>query len=637
MLLRTAIQKIIGQPHSSATSINPDLPEALGTLIDHLLEKAPENRPENAEAVARLLSPWAETTVRSEDVPPLTGTMDVAPSRPNWTRWAVIGVIVLLGLGLVWWAQQRGPGSSGGEPESLTLAVLAPAAVEEADELFAFGLRSALIRALGERGGLRIKSPYDVDAVTGRPEEVAAAVGADEAIVSTYACKALTCWATLTRVVGNEVVTTERPELPKNDMGQAARAVAVAVGGLFPDRSLRDDARRLEIEPDDYDRFLRLQGSYNGFGDTLAPATLLAELEDIRRRNPRFVDAYVLAAEVQIRQFRGSRDDDDAQEALRLLEGAERLAPDDPEVQIARIYAGIDLGRLDAAETAMEDLVAVAPGDPRVLDLRAELADARGETEAALDAASEALALSPSWRRRLTHASLALRQGETALARDSLETLLTQVPDSWLGRWLLASMELKAGDANRAAELFEGLATEAGSGDPGAVVNLGLARMLTGDLDAARAKFEAAASLNPVNAFYQLNLADVYALQGRADDAEQRYRRVLELLVLDEEDGWQTHSVRAQALAHLGDRRAAIAAIGQALERAPRDGQAAYEAALVYAVVGNRDSALVHAERALELGFESPAFFRLPWLASITDDPAFATRLATRERELAGY
>ncbi|MEM8962712.1 MAG: serine/threonine-protein kinase, partial [Acidobacteriota bacterium] len=52
------IQKIIGQPHSSATSINPDLPEALGTLIDHLLEKAPENRPENAEAVARLLSPW---------------------------------------------------------------------------------------------------------------------------------------------------------------------------------------------------------------------------------------------------------------------------------------------------------------------------------------------------------------------------------------------------------------------------------------------------------------------------------------------------------------------------------------------------------------------------------------------------
>ena len=81
--------------------------------------------------------------------------------------------------------------------------------------------------------------------------------------------------------------------------------------------------------------------------------------------------------------------------------------------------------------------------------------------------------------------------------------------------------------------------------------------------------------------------------------------------------------MRAQAFAHLGERRQAVAAVQEALRLAPQNGQAAFEASLVYALVGDRTAALVNAGRARELGFEAPAWFRLPWFRPLLDDPGF--------------
>ena len=60
-----------------------------------------------------------------------------------------------------------------------------------------------------------------------------------------------------------------------------------------------------------------------------------------------------------------------------------------------------------------------------------------------------------------------------------------------------------------------------------------------------------------------------------------------------------------------------------------RERQAAFEASLVYALVGDETAALVNAERARDLGFAAPAWFRLPWFEPLLADPAFR-RLAAR-------
>jgi Flp pilus assembly protein TadD len=79
---------------------------------------------------------------------------------------------------------------------------------------------------------------------------------------------------------------------------------------------------------------------------------------------------------------------------------------------------------------------------------------------------------------------------------------------------------------------------------------------------------------------------------------------------------WQTQTIRAQALAHLGRRDAAVAAVQQALRAAPDNPQVAYEAALVYALVGDAASARVNAGRARAAGYDR-RWFSFPWFDAI--------------------
>jgi hypothetical protein len=66
-----------------------------------------------------------------------------------------------------------------------------------------------------------------------------------------------------------------------------------------------------------------------------------------------------------------------------------------------------------------------------------------------------------------------------------------------------------------------------------------------------------------------------------------------------------------------------VAEAQEAFQLAPRSGSVAFEAALVSAMVGDHTAALVNAERARGLGFDGPAWFRLPWFEPLRGQPEF--------------
>ena len=88
----------------------------------------------------------------------------------------------------------------------------------------------------------------------------------------------------------------------------------------------------------------------------------------------------------------------------------------------------------------------------------------------------------------------------------------------------------------------------------------------------------------------------------------------------------QYRSTLAQALAHLGRGPEAVEAIQEALQLAPKNAQVAYEAALVYALLGEESSALSNARRAIALGCE-PRWFGFPWFATLRARPDFRALL----------
>ena len=80
---------------------------------------------------------------------------------------------------------------------------------------------------------------------------------------------------------------------------------------------------------------------------------------------------------------------------------------------------------------------------------------------------------------------------------------------------------------------------------------------------------------------------------------------------------WAT--VRAQALAHLGQTSEAIAAVQGALRRQPEDPMVAFEASLVFSLVGDAASATWHGRRALQQGLDR-RWFTFPWFEEIRAD-----------------
>ena len=63
-----------------------------------------------------------------------------------------------------------------------------------------------------------------------------------------------------------------------------------------------------------------------------------------------------------------------------------------------------------------------------------------------------------------------------------------------------------------------------------------------------------------------------------------------------------------------------------ALQAAPENPQTAFEAAVVYSLVGEERSALVNSRRALRLGVE-PFWFEFPWFDDLRSNPEFQTLL----------
>jgi tetratricopeptide (TPR) repeat protein len=519
------------------------------------------------------------------------------------------------------------------------VAVAAPVSELGGDGTAGGGAELGLVPAAVRAGLLRslagLRGVAAVTAEPGEPDEplpLARAAAADEALASRIDCRGRLCRITLRRVTPRDgrVFGVVSYEVPGDDVELLARATVTYVRRLYGGFGHRSGGG-LEVTATDYRRYLVLEREARAqtTGERSVDG-LLAAAREVRRGSPRFLEIYLLEARLRGRRFFSSREATDLDQAEALLDQAERIAPDDPRVPIARHAVALAADRLGEAEAAVADLERIAPGDPRLSPLRALVLERRGRGGEALAEMERAVARRPARQDLLDLANLATRQGRVALARKTLESLLRRFPEDRGVETLLAQLELLSGRPERAVELYRRLLRES----PGLAeeTNLGLAYLLLGRDGEAAARFERAQELAPASALVILNRADAEFLAGRREVAARLYAEVLARLDQDPAPGfWQSLSLRAQALAHLGRQREAVKAAEEARRRAPDNPQVAYEVALVYALAGDLTSASLEAERALDGGVQ-PRWFGFPWFDALRQDPTFAAHLAAARR-----
>lgn len=628
------LNRVIHHRQTPVREINPAVPEGLSSLVDHLLQKDPALRPRGAGQVRRELDRLALATAdyggtaTIAEAPPLSPTAPVAGeaipapaavaggssaltvlrSRPRLAG-AGLFFLVLLAAGAVYLVS-RDP------PKPRYVGVLQPeigaGAGSAETELLASGVRVALLQGLVSLEGISPKAFEELDAVSGPPRAVARAVSADEIVGSRLDCRPETCRISLNRLRGEDgsVLWAESFEVPTDDYSVLASAVTQRLRGGYSEHRVREGAPELAASSRDLEEFLRLRRTFDAREETSFDS-LLAGLEAIRQRSPRFLDVYLLEADVARRRFYHSRDPQDLQRGLRRIEEARALSPNDPQPLFALTDLALIGDDVELAERTLSELERLAPGDVRLLERRARILSARGRPDEALSTLRTAARLHPSGKRLHNLAQMEYQQGQIAEARSHLDLLLQRSPGNVDGLSLLAAIELSSGDLSRSVQLYNDIIFRS----PGSshLSNLALAYFFLGRYADAAATFRRVLERDPNNPFYTLNLADAYFLMGEPAKARELYQRVVDLVENDPSaTSPQFLTVKAQALAHLGQGPQAVAAVQEALRLAPNQGGVAYEASLVYALLGEESSALVNAEKAIRLGTEA-RWFSFPW------------------------
>ncbi len=498
--------------------------------------------------------------------------------------------------------------------------------------LQAAAIREALLRGLLSVAGVSPLSVEQVDAVAGPPAAVARATAADEVLAAHLDCDPASCRIAVSRVRGNGAVRAmESFEAPMGKPFLLVEAVTAPLRLLYRNRAWNEDVSPLAVGAADYEEYLRLHEVVDHRPRAVAWDDLVARTRRLEQRAPRFLEALYLEASLLRLRFKAGRDPADLAAAEAALRRALALAPADPRPLIGLFDLALRVQKLPDAAAALRRLERLQPGDPEVEMDRGLLAERLGNREEALARMRDAARRRPSLRFLFEQANMEQRLGEYAAARRHLDQLLARFPDCYEARSLLAQLELAGGSTERAVALYSRLVER--TPQYGELTNLGTAYMLLRRYGPAEECFRRAVQLQPANALAVLNLADVVLLQGRRNEAAARYRTVVQLTVRDPaaDDDPQLISVRAQALAHLGERARAVAAAQRVLALAKGDLAATYEVALVYALVGDEVSAQVNAKDALERHYEA-RWFSLPWFDRLRSDPEIRQLLGAGER-----
>jgi serine/threonine-protein kinase len=636
------LQRVTRDQPRPVRTLRPEIPDVLSALVEHLLAKAPDARPRDARAVAlelgrieRLpeveMAAPAESTV-AEPHPGSWGDLPTGekpgPSPPigrgrTLKAAALAAALLVAGFLAVLLRPPAAP---------LRVVVLKPDAAPADDARLRLAASSVLVAELSSLASLEGIAPLDpsqVDENVKTPVEIARLAAADEVLSARLEKDGEMARVSLRRIQGADgrvlwsrsfSVATEA-----RDLRQLADAVQLQLRQAYAGHSLRDGTPQLEAHDEDYAAFVEVKSRVES---DLPLDMALQRLEAIARSSPRFLDAQLLAAGAARSLFVSTRETAFRDRATALAARAQALSPNDPRPQTEHFLIALADDQPEKASAILTGLERQLPGDPEILVLRAQLARHQGKTEEALADLRTAVRRTPSWRNLFHLARLEKDMGRLDDARQHLQAVLQQSPRNVWGLTELANLELSFGDLRRAEELY--LRLLAIKPRRGTFTNLGLTRFLLGRYGQATAAYREALRLDPGNPTVLLNLADAELALGRQAAAEALYREMIERLERDtsaSDPKSGAEMTRAQGLVHLGRTREAVQLTQQALQRNPGDAEVIYQAALVYALAGDRASALVNVQAALEKGYQR-RWFSIPTFGPLANDPELLALLA---------
>jgi eukaryotic-like serine/threonine-protein kinase len=640
------LYEIAHTPAPALSRTRPELPPALGRVLQRALEKDPEQRYQSAGELLndlKEISRQLESGVLPSKI--TIGKISAAPrerkagSRKIFGIAAVVASLVLLIAVLTW---RFAPRWLNRVPAEKKIAVLPFRNIggNRDNQAFCDGVMESLTSELTElsqfHGSLWVVPASEVRREgLASPGEARRALGANLVITGSvqrdrdhvHLTANLVDAGTLRQLRSREI------QQPVSEEAGLQDSVVRQIAGML-ELELGTRERQVLAAGETgtsgaYDLYLQARGHLErrGQGDIDQAIQMFQQAIQL---DPKYALAYAGLGEAYWRKYRETSDTQWVEPARKNCQLALAL-----NNQIAPVYLTLGIieegaGHNELALDALEKARQLEPANPNVFSELGAVHEAMGKFDLAESSFQAATKLRPDdWTSLNSLGLFYYRRGRYQDAILLFRKITELAPDNSQGYTNLGAINAMLGQYDDAAGNFKrSLALRKTAS---AYANLGTIYYFLGRCADAVLLMKDASDLTPKSEQVWGNLGDAYACAGQRDDANRAYQRAVELgterLDVNPNDG-EMLSVVALYQAKLGEKIKALVNIQKARRIAPTSRKVLWESALVYELAGNRTEALAALTGAIHGGQPLDEVRGEPALANLRADPRYQKLMA---------
>ncbi|AOS95759.1 Serine/threonine-protein kinase PrkC [Microbulbifer aggregans] len=618
-------QRVVHDPHTPPQQANPDLPEPFAALLDRLLAKNPEQRPETAEQVAEALGflrTEGSNTITGDYSETVTRLLRKPPNKRKRLLATLAGVAALGSAGYWGWKEFT-------KLEPQYIAVL-PVEIhgevrgeENANALTATMVRQALMNATSQLKASALvsftpKEGQDFDAQLQALRDK----GVTDALFARLDCAQVRCEIELQRIgpVDSQIRQQASFAFLADKRQEAEYRVGNSAIALFPEDYAKSASEQVLMSQSDYNDYLDIVSRLDSKDVTDAD---LAILNRLRGTHPESRMVYHTLVNVSAILHVLTGDKLYLDSALSRLNEAKEFGVEGATIDELKLFL-YSLGDYqEQFEALSSKLEASNYPIAELKNKRARYFYRNGKYEAGLQEAMEAAALNPSADNLYLIALNRIASGDYSAARSTLERLTETYPDHWSAYSARGVIELESGNLDEAEKAITAIPEELRGWRTRS--NLGVVYFLQGEYEKARAEQERVLKDVPGNIATMEEVAASLLMLNEKEAATEIYGKILSLS--DGQEDIESQRYRSLALATLGQISEAIAMINDLVKTAPEDTDIKYSAAQVFALAGEWRSANYYIEQLIDQGM-SAAWFKLPALQQLCTQPQTSEKVA---------
>ncbi|WP_444882771.1 protein kinase domain-containing protein [Microbulbifer sp. PSTR4-B] len=600
-------QQITSKPHIPPHQAWPEIPKPLAALLDRLLGKRPEQRPESAERVFEALELVRKhgIDINTQQYSETVTQLLIKPRRRRGRIAAVLSGVAILGAGIFWgWQTYL-------QLPSQYIAILP---VELSNEVYMGKEEENLVTAITQQALMsapaRLKSSalvsYTPEPGTTHEQQLQELKhkGVTAALLARLNCMALRCNIELQRInpIDSEVKQRTNFTFISKKHQEAQYTIRNAVIELFPSDYQRESYSETKMAEADYAHYLAILTK--SYADVVLQARDFLALEELIAKYPRNINLYSLYSLCAFEKFGKTDNDEYLSKALRILTNAEVSKVDEVAILEAKLLIKSVSSDEEGFKFILNKLQSKGHPSAHLPAQYSRFQYMKGDYIQGLTYAKQAAALKPTPQNLYLVAINQMGVGDYEATRKTLRDITQQYGEFWSAYALLAVIELENANLELAEQAI--LTIPASERSWRTNGNLGTISFLKGNYSQALQTFHSILKSSPNNLQMLMQVAETHIMLSNSSSASKNFEKIVELSA--QSTDLRSRRYRAVALANLGQIPASIALIKDLLRDSPDDTYVKYSAAQVYALAGEWQSATYHLEQLFEQGMGAEWF-----------------------------